>query len=94
MLKQFMEDNNLTQQKAAELLGVSQGFISQVLLGKKKLSKLIERRIKRLQSPNNLITYNVHKGTMLDKFFSLLIANEVKLDNRAYKDIRSYIHSI
>ena len=36
VIKQIMEDNNLTQQKMASILGVNQTTISQWLLGNKK----------------------------------------------------------
>lgn len=38
VIKQIMEDNNLSQQKMANILGVNQTTISQWLLGKKKPS--------------------------------------------------------
>ena len=38
-LEQFLKKNNLTQSELAEILGVSQGYLSQVNQGKSKLSK-------------------------------------------------------
>ena len=35
-IKQLMAENNLTQQKLADILGVNQTTVSQWLLGKKK----------------------------------------------------------
>ena len=36
VIKQLMQDNNLSQQKLADILGVNQTTISQWLLGNKK----------------------------------------------------------
>lgn len=36
VIKQIMEENNLSQQKFADVLGVNQTTVSQWLLGKKK----------------------------------------------------------
>lgn len=36
IIRQLMEDNNLSQQKLADILGVNQTTVSQWLLGKKK----------------------------------------------------------
>ena len=38
VLKQLMEENNLTQQKLADILDVNQTTVSQWLLGRKKPS--------------------------------------------------------
>jgi len=73
MLKEFMEKTQLTQKEVANLLNVSQAYISQVLSGQKELSKKCIDKLNQSQNIKTVVTYSVLKDSTLYKIIELII---------------------